>query len=198
MKDVSLITHMLLNIEPEAQKPLFELIEIIYRRNSVPEGLNVFDGLKDIESSGFIEPSAIDTFDEEIEQPKKVASKILKESEDDFEDFIQVAEDYKKEKLKPEEKVTKVQEIKSNPSYGYCRNLLKDSNVSSEFLSNFLKNKEEIVNMAIKVKEKFNELALLQDLEVVTLAEKHGVDVESATSLRILRFHLASKILGYW
>ena len=169
MQDLTKLQDMFMQIEPAAQKVIIDLLEILYKRNEIPSGLNIFDMQEEAKES-------LDNFKEEsphLFNNKLEKKAITKEEQEDMDEFF--------DGMDPDEAIAKVkshpkQEKKDKPkgfSSGYINCILKAAGIQELYKKSSFEEKQNIVE---KVREKFLELKSGNVDEINTLLKNYQLD----------------------
>ena len=204
MQDLTKLQDMFMQIEPAAQKVIIDLLEILYKRNEVPNGLNIFDMQAEVakEEDTIEDEKTIDNFKEEspklfADKPEK--RKITKEELEDmalFEDDPEPLPDTSKKEPAP----TKTPEVVEAPdlSSGYLKYILQSADLYETYKKQPMAERQAV---AKQLRQRHTELKALPLEEQDNLLKENNfesfVGIKTSAEKLVALYKIAAKQLGY-
>ena len=204
MQDLTKLQDMFMQIEPAAQKVIIDLLEILYKRNEVPNGLNIFDMQAEVakEEDTIEDEKTMDNFKEEspklfADKPEK--RKITKEELEDmalFEDDPESLPDTSKKEPAP----TKTPEVVEAPdlSSGYLKYILQSADLYETYKKQPMTERQAV---AKQLRQRHTELKTLPLEEQDNLLKENNfesfVGIKTSAEKLVALYKIAAKQLGY-
>ena len=202
MQDLTKLQDMFMQIEPAAQKVIIDLLEILYKRNEVPNGLNIFDMQAEVakEEDTIEDEKTIDNFKEE--SPKLFADKsekrkITKEELEDmalFEDDPDPLPDTSKEKSAKAPEVVEAPDLSS----GYLKYILQSADLYETYKKQPMAERQAV---AKQLRQRHTELKTLPLEEQDSLLKENNfesfVGIKTSAEKLVALYKIAAKQLGY-
>lgn len=207
MQDLTKLQDMFMQIEPAAQKVIIDLLEILYKRNEVPNGLNIFDMQAEVEEESDLEVNkaledskTIDNFKEE--SPKLFANKPEKRkiTKEELEDMALFEDDPEPLPDTPKEKPAKAPEIIEAPdlSSGYLKYILQSADLYEVYKKQPMAERQVV---AKQLRQRHTELKVLPLEEQDNLLKENNfeafVGIKTSAEKLIALYKIAAKQLGY-
>ena len=202
MQDLTKLQDMFMQIEPAAQKVIIDLLEILYKRNEVPNGLNIFDMQAEVakEEDTIEDEKTIDNFKENspklfADKPEK--RKITKEELEDmalFEDDPEPLPDTSKEKPAKAPEVVEAPDLSS----GYLKYILQSADLYETYKKQPMAERQAV---AKQLRQRHTELKTLPLEEQDNLLKENNfesfVGIKTSAEKLVALYKIAAKQLGY-